>query len=355
MVLLWLGMMTQEACNLVLETKNTNVALSKVAYSRLVEGLLKAGLQEDAVTVESIAKSHFSDFSMKNISSNLLLAEQVRRDCLKDAVVTAEEILRSGVLPSQSALKTLTEALALAGDVESLEKLQALSSGLKSTYFTKSRHYFNAKLLAYFRNGNFEEATSMLQSQYTEGDRLDQSVDYLISRLMSNDMSEALEKVSIVAEKLANQFAVYRPATELFVRYVKSGREEEATQLLQRCNSIMEQRGLLRRKISLLIKSEQEDCVSRLVDLLSDPFYKQTAYNLQLKHYADANDEENAMALYEKMKAEQIQQEDHSLRRLASLLRRSGKPIPFTEPQAPVQSTDDEELSNASSPPEDKH
>lgn len=39
--------------------------------------------------------------------------------------------------------------------------------------------------------------------------------------------------VSVMAERLANQFSVYKPATDLFLQFVESGRADDARALLQ--------------------------------------------------------------------------------------------------------------------------
>ena len=39
--------------------------------------------------------------------------------------------------------------------------------------------------------------------------------------------------VSIMAERLANQFAVYKPVTDLFLQLVDSGKVDDARALLQ--------------------------------------------------------------------------------------------------------------------------
>ncbi|KAM9316834.1 leucine-rich PPR motif-containing protein, mitochondrial [Gastrophryne carolinensis] len=342
-----------EAYSLFLEAEQNNVPLTKTAYTRIIKGLLEAGLLEDAFKVEDAAKTHFSNYTMKNVSCNLLLAEQVRRDCLKDALVTVERMLGNGRMPSRITLNRLTEAFAMEGDVESLEKMEKITESSSLSLPKMDRQFFNTKLLAYFRNGNTEEATSIIESHYTASEE-SHPISYLLSKLVKNNMSEALEKVSIVAERLANQFSVYRPVTELFLLYVQAGKEEEARHLLQRSNAILEQRGLLRVHIARQIFRDQEEYVFRLLDLLSDPFYRQAAYGSLMKRFAFTQKVEAASALYERMKSEQIELDVGSLKLLAALLRKAGKPVPFSEPQETVQSPS-EEHNNESSPSEDKH
>lgn len=50
---------------------------------------------------------------------------------------------------------------------------------------------------------------------------------------MKGFSSLSLFSVSIMAERLANQFAVYKPVTDLFLQLVDSGKMDDARALLQ--------------------------------------------------------------------------------------------------------------------------
>lgn len=340
------------AYSLFLEFEQNQKTLTKTAYARLIKALLEGGQLEDALHVEDVAKNHFSDYSMQNVSCNLLLAEQVRRDCLKDALVTLERLLRDGSMPSRVVLNRLTEAFAMRGDVGSLEKMEEMTTSSSLDLPRMYRQYINTKLLAHLRNENFEEATSVIESLCTENTQI--SLSYLFQKLIQNSMSEALEKVSIVAERLSAQFSVYRPVTELFLVYVQSGKVNEAKQLLQRCEAILEQSGILRPHIMRRSFRGQNEYVTQLIETLNDPVYKQVGYSCLMKHYIFTKNLNDALALYEGMKAEQIEPDKDSLKQLAVRLRDAGKPVPFPEPQDSVQSSSEEE-SYTSSPSDEKH
>ncbi|XP_040207473.1 leucine-rich PPR motif-containing protein, mitochondrial [Rana temporaria] len=339
------------AYSLFLELEQNQKTLTKTAYARLIKALLEGGLLDNAMNVADVAKNHFSDYSIQNVSGNLLLAEQVRRDCLKDALVTLEKLLSDGSMPSRLTVNRLTEAFAMRGDVGSLEKMEAMTVSSGVDLPRMNRQYLNTKLLAHFRNENFEEATSEIESLCTENPQV--SFTYLFQKLIQNNMSEALEKVSIVAERLSAQFSVYRPVTELFLVYIQLEKVDEAKQLLQRCNAILEQSNILRPHIIKRSFAGQKEYVTQLIETLNDPDYKQLGYSCQMKNYIFTKDLNNAVAMYEKMKAEQIEPDKGALKQLADRLRNAGKPVPFPEPQDSVQSSSEEESS--SSPSDEKH
>ncbi|XP_018421650.1 PREDICTED: leucine-rich PPR motif-containing protein, mitochondrial [Nanorana parkeri] len=299
--------MITEAYNVFLEAEQNNQRLCKSSYSRLSKGLLYADLFEDAWKVDEVAKSHFNDSTMDNLFFNRFLAYQVRRDCLKDALRTLERMLKHGSVPNQTVLDKLREALALNGDMDSLEKMEEITSDLKETFPRMERAFYNAKLLFHFKNGNFEEAISMIESLCSKEPNT--SIYYLSLTLVKNNMTEALEKLSIVAEMFANQFSIYRPVTDLFIVFAKSGKVEEAKRLLEK------------------------NQISQLLDVLGDPLYKHIGYNSLMKQYISTNKLSDAVDLYDRMKAEQIEPVEDHLKQLAVLLREADKPVPFPEPQ----------------------
>lgn len=65
--------------------------------------------------------------------------------------------------------------------------------------------------------------------------RLDQVslVDELYYSLNKRVFLPVIFSVSIMAERLANQFAVYKPVTDLFLQLLDSGKVDDARALLQ--------------------------------------------------------------------------------------------------------------------------
>ncbi|XP_077341794.1 leucine-rich PPR motif-containing protein, mitochondrial [Lithobates pipiens] len=340
------------AYNLFLEIEQTHTTLKMATYAKLIKSLLKGGQLEDALHVQDVAKNHFSDYRMENVSCNLLLAEQVRRDCLKDALVTLEKLLGNGNMPGKATVNRLSDAFAMKGDVGSLEKMEEMMTSSSLDLHKMYKRCMNAKLLAHFRNENFEEVTSMIESLCTENPQT--SLRYLFHNLIENSMSEALEKASIVAERLSAQFSVYRPVTELFLVLLQLGKVNEAKQLLERCSAIQEQSEILRPHIIMHSFRGQKEYITQLMGTLTDPVYKQLGYSCLMKHYISIKKLSKALSVYESMKAEQIEPDKDSLKRLAVSLRDAGKPVPFPEPQDSVQSSSEEE-SSTSSLSDEKH
>lgn len=58
-------------------------------------------------------------------------------------------------------------------------------------------------------------------------------VDKLYHRLNEKFFLPVIFSVSIMAERLANQFAVYKPVTDLFLQFLDSGKVDDARALLQ--------------------------------------------------------------------------------------------------------------------------
>ncbi|XP_075719344.1 leucine-rich PPR motif-containing protein, mitochondrial [Rhinoderma darwinii] len=318
-----------EAFAVFQEAEQNNVPLTDRTYTSLIKALVRAGLLREVAEVEAVAKNRVRSYSLRGTASNLLIEEQVRRDCLKDALVTLQTMLENGSKPMRSSLNRLVTALALSGDVPGLEAIKELTRHHELQ--APPENLNTCVVLAHLKNGNFEEGISMLESICLNEPQKTYT-SFLINKLLKNNMEEALEKLSILIERLANQFANYRPVTDLFVNYVRVGREEEASHLLQRCSAIAEQRATLTRYITRQLGRKEEGEVARLMELLSDPYYKQVLYSFKMRGYESNNEVDAAVALYEKVKAEHIDPDELFLKRLAVLLRGAGKPVPFSEP-----------------------
>ncbi|CAJ0920756.1 unnamed protein product [Ranitomeya imitator] len=245
-------------------------------------------------------------------------------------------MLENGSKPMRSSLNRLVNALALNGDVPGLEKIKEISQRHEIAAQVLPESLNTCVVLAHLKNGNFEEGISLMESMCINEPKKTHS-SFLINQLLRNNMEEALEKLSILAERMANQFANYVPVTDLFVNYVRMRRDEEASHLLQRCPAIAEQRAMLGRHIIRQLGRNEEEKTIRLISLLSDPYYKQVHYSFLMRDYESNKEVDAAVALYEKTKAEHIDPDDLFLKRLAVLLRGAGKPVPFSEPPETVE------------------
>ncbi|KAM5165247.1 leucine-rich PPR motif-containing protein, mitochondrial [Mantella aurantiaca] len=350
-----------EAHTLFLKTKQDNIKLSKVAYARLIKEYLEAEQVENAEIVQTVAQSHYHGFTMSNISFNLHLAMQVRRNCLKDALVTLEKMVKDVVLPSRNMLNKLSTALAMNGDLDGLQKMEEMINNSSFNLSRISKQFFNCKIMAHFINGDSEEAMGLIETITTNKSWHSHSIYFLLTMLVENKMYENLEKVSIVIEKLANHFSIYHPVTDLFLIYFTSGNVEEAKRLLQRYPVIVENTGLLKLHITRYVSKNESD-IYPLIDMLADfdPFYKTFGYRYLMRHYISSRSLNNAVDMLEKMKAEQIDPDEKCLQQLAALLREAGQPVLFPEPQASnddLQNYEDsfsEEQSVPSSPSAEK-
>ncbi|KAM4042720.1 leucine-rich PPR motif-containing protein, mitochondrial [Anomaloglossus baeobatrachus] len=325
-----------EAFSAFQDAEQNNVTLANRTYTNLIKALVKESLLKEAAEVEAVAKNRIRNYSLRGTASNLLIEEQVRRDCLKDALVTLQTMLENGSVPMRPSLNRLVNALALNGDVPGLQKIKELTQHHEMPARALPESLDTCVVLAHLKNGNLEEGISMMESICINEPKKTYT-SFLMGQLLRSNMEEALEKLSVLAERMANQFANYRPVTDLFVNYVRVGRDEEATHLLQRCSAIAEQRAILTRHITRRLGRNEVEKTTRLVDLLSDPYYKQVHYGFMMRDYESNKEVDAAVALYEKTKAEHIDPDDLFLKRLAILLRDAGKPVPFSEPPETVE------------------
>ncbi|RXM99208.1 Prolyl endopeptidase-like, partial [Acipenser ruthenus] len=159
----------------------------------------------------------------------------------------------------------------------------------------------------------------------------DSPVDY--QRRIMTLCKKNMSGVSTMAERLANHFAVYRPATDLFLLFLDTGRTEDAKFLLQRCAGVGEQKEILVAYITRAAqKPDQAPKIKALLDILPDFPEKEMAYAYLMKCYGLDNDIAAAKALYQQKQEEHMQPDELCLKRLVLLLKSAGEPVPFTEP-----------------------
>uniref|UniRef100_A0A670K785 Leucine rich pentatricopeptide repeat containing n=1 Tax=Podarcis muralis TaxID=64176 RepID=A0A670K785_PODMU len=288
--------------------------LPAFAYALLIRALLSKGYLEEAINVKNIAETHIKGFVLNDAASSLLIITQVRRDYLKDAISTLKALIESGKVPIPVAITRLVQALAKKGDVESIATVEKMMADLSGSLKLSRMLYINNTALAHIKNNNPDVAVEYIETMFTSGallaDSPSTSISFVYRKLLEDKLEPALEKLSAMAERLAHQFGIYRPATDLFLQYINAGRADDAKHLLERCGAIGEQKRIL---VAFLAKTTQ-----------------------QAGQVALDEDVASAKALYDEMKAEKLHPDELFLKRLAVLLKNAGEPVPFTEPPVSV-------------------
>uniref|UniRef100_A0A8C3SNH3 Leucine-rich PPR motif-containing protein, mitochondrial n=1 Tax=Chelydra serpentina TaxID=8475 RepID=A0A8C3SNH3_CHESE len=283
--------------------------------------------------IRSIAETHIKGFTLNDAASSLLIITQVRRDYLKDAMSTLKTVVESDMVPIPLAVTRLIQALAMKGDLESICAVEKMVENLAASIGLSRMLFVNNTVLAHIKNNNLDMAVEYIEPLFISGmqnpDSPIPSMSYVFRKVIEERLEPALEKLSAMAERLVNQFGVYKPATDLFLQYVDAGRVDDARFLLQRCGGIAEQKKILMAFIEtrnlFVMKCTAEE---KLLTDISCNFY---FFPLVLD-----NDLASAKTLFEKVKAANIHTDEIFLKRLAVLLRNAGEPVPFTEPPVSV-------------------
>ncbi|XP_060610370.2 leucine-rich PPR motif-containing protein, mitochondrial [Anolis sagrei] len=329
--------MPEEAYNILLEAEKKDIVFQGLGYSNLIRALLGKGHLEKALKVKNIAETHIKGFVLNDAASSLLIITQVRRDYLKDAMFTLKTLLENDKVPTPLAVTRLVQALAKKGDLESIGTVEKMMENLCSTIKLSRMLFINNTVLAHIKNNNLDGAVEYIEPMFTSGtlqaDFSNTSISFVFRRLIEDKLETALEKLSAMSERLANQFGIYRPVTDLFLQYINARRIEDAKRLLERCGAIGEQQKTL---IAFLAKMSEEpgqvDKIKALWNLVPDFTDMRIFSSYLMKCYALDEDVASAKVLYEKMKAEELHPDELFLKRLAVLLKKNGEPVPFTEP-----------------------
>ncbi|XP_067092974.1 leucine-rich PPR motif-containing protein, mitochondrial [Osmerus mordax] len=326
--------MAKEAYGVLKDADVNGVTLGPAHYNSLIKVLLAEGNMEDAMVVKDIAVSRIPRFHLNDIASSLLVITQAKKDQVKDAMETLRTMLQTDQVPSQLSVTRLVQALGRHGDIQGIEEAQTLMNGMGVPLNLSRMVFVNNLALAHINNGDLEEAVERLEAVYTQAsDEPAPSMSFVFRKVLEMNNEAALDKLSAMAERLANHFASYRAASDLFLQLLEMDRVEDAKFMLARCNAVAEQKDFLVSYMSRLAqKPGQAGKIKTLVNLIPDFTDKETLYAYLLKCYNVDKDLEQAKALYLQMQQEGVEVNQLSLKRLAEMYRNAGETPPFTEP-----------------------
>ncbi|XP_077438416.1 leucine-rich PPR motif-containing protein, mitochondrial [Vanacampus margaritifer] len=321
-----------EAYQMLREVSERGVALGPNAYDSVICTQLASGALEDAMAVKDIAQSHIPNFQLSEIANNLMVVTQSKRGQTKDALETFESILRQDHVPLQLAVTRLVQALGSQGDIAGITKVQSLMEGLDTSIKLSSMMFTNNKALAHIKMGDLEAAVETLEDVYTSPDGKHPSMAFVFRKILEENNDKAIDKLSAMAERLANHFSCYKPAADLFLALVDMDKVEDAKFMLARVNGLAEQKEDM---VSYLARSSQEPGqvgkIQTLLSLIPDFAEKEVLYPYLMKCHVQDKDLPSAKALYQRMQEEALLDE-LTLKRLYGLYRETGETAPFPEP-----------------------
>ncbi|XP_058407312.1 leucine-rich PPR motif-containing protein, mitochondrial [Diceros bicornis minor] len=328
---------SKDAYHIFLKAQKRNVVFNSETYTSLIKLLLTKDTFTQAMQVKDFAETHIKGFTLNDAANSLLIITQVRRDYLKEALTTLKTALDLEQIPSRIAVTRLIQACALKGDVESIQEIQKMVNGLEESIGLSNMVFINNIALAQIKNNNIDVAIENIENMLTSENQTMEpqyfGLAYLFRKVIEERLEPAVEKISIMAERLANQFAVYKPVTDLFLQLVDSGKVDDARALLKRCGAIAEQTPIF---VVFCIRSSQRrgkaPTLKSLLELIPELTEKEEAYTSIMKSYVLDNDVASAKALYENLTAKNIKLNDLFLKRYAVFLKNAGESVPFTEP-----------------------
>ncbi|KFP52881.1 hypothetical protein N323_09538, partial [Cathartes aura] len=307
------------------------------SYDTLIKALLTQNCLEEAIEVKHIAETHIKGFTLNSAASSLLIISQVRRDYLKDAMAVLKGMLDNGLLPTRPAVIALTQTLAEKGDLKNLQALKNMLEDITKSIGVSASLIANAIALAHTKNNDLDTAVEYLEPLLISGaqnpDQAVKNISYLLRKVSEEGLEPALEKFGVMAERLASQFGIYRPVTDLFLQYVSADRVDDARSLIQRCGALVEEKRTL---VSFMARSAskpgQAKKIETLLELIPEHLDTEIAYHYLMRCYELDGDVASVKAMYEKTKVKNIQLHELSLKSLAAFLKKVGEPVPFTEP-----------------------
>uniref|UniRef100_A0A8C6T4Z8 Leucine rich pentatricopeptide repeat containing n=1 Tax=Neogobius melanostomus TaxID=47308 RepID=A0A8C6T4Z8_9GOBI len=303
-----------DAYELLKDIDKSGVSLNPATYDQVIRALLAVGEMEDAMVVKDINVYGYLFTKVKPLLH------------FPDALLSLKSVLESNRVPSHLAVRRLLQALSSQGNLASIQEVENLMKELSTPLNLSPMLFINNTALAQIHNGDVDSAVEMIESIYTNPNSRSGSISYVFRKVLENGNDEAFDKLSAMAERLANHFACYRPALDIFLELLDMDKVDDAkfmlavifTHLHDYCPSFCLQLGK----------------VKNLVTLIPDFVGKEVLYSYLMK-YLD-KDLESAKALYEQMQKEGVEVDELSLKRLASLYCQAGETVPFIEPPVSV-------------------
>uniref|UniRef100_A0A665WYU5 PROP1-like PPR domain-containing protein n=1 Tax=Echeneis naucrates TaxID=173247 RepID=A0A665WYU5_ECHNA len=268
-------------------TDRKGVMLLPACYDHLIRVLLAEGAIEDAM-----AFSHAST----------------------DALEKLHSMLQADHVPSRLAITRIVQALGSKGDVAGIQEVETLMKGLGTTLNLSSMVFINNMALAHIRKGDVESAVELLEPVFTSPDSTNSSISFVFRKILEEKNDQALDKLSAMAERLANHFACYRPVSDLFIQLLDMDKFEDAKFMLAVSTSVVVGK------------------VKALLGLIPDFAEKEVLNTYLMKCHVLDKDLASAKALHEQLQKEGMVLDELSLKRLAGLYRDAGETVPFNEP-----------------------
>ncbi|XP_029377167.1 leucine-rich PPR motif-containing protein, mitochondrial [Echeneis naucrates] len=323
----------KEAYELFRRADRKGVMLLPACYDHLIRVLLAEGAIEDAMAVKDTAVSHVPSFQLSNNAANLLIISHSKKGQTKDALEKLHSMLQADHVPSRLAITRIVQALGSKGDVAGIQEVETLMKGLGTTLNLSSMVFINNMALAHIRKGDVESAVELLEPVFTSPDSTNSSISFVFRKILEEKNDQALDKLSAMAERLANHFACYRPVSDLFIQLLDMDKFEDAKFMLARCNAVAEQKDAL---ISFVAQKSQRPGqvgkVKALLGLIPDFAEKEVLNTYLMKCHVLDKDLASAKALHEQLQKEGMVLDELSLKRLAGLYRDAGETVPFNEP-----------------------
>ncbi|XP_056147567.1 leucine-rich PPR motif-containing protein, mitochondrial [Lampris incognitus] len=324
---------SKEAYELLKDADKKGIALGPVPYDHLIRALFSDGFMEDGMAVKDIATSHLPSFHFSDTATSLLIITHSKRGQSKDGLNTLKSMLQANQVPSLLSITRLVQAMGSQGDVAGIQEVESLMKGLGTPLNLSSMVFVNNTALAHIKNGNLEAAVELLEAIYTDPETTSPSISFVFRKILEEGNDKALDKLNAMAERLANHFSCYRPASDLFLQLLEMDKVEDAKFMLARCNALAEQKDVLVSYIARMAQRPgQVGKIKNLMSVIPDFSEKEILYPYMMKCYSLDKDLASAKALYEQMQNEGIEVNELTLKRLAMLYRNAGEVVPFSEP-----------------------
>uniref|UniRef100_A0A669BWK6 Leucine rich pentatricopeptide repeat containing n=1 Tax=Oreochromis niloticus TaxID=8128 RepID=A0A669BWK6_ORENI len=307
-----------EAFGMLKEAEKKGVALGPSPYDHLIRALLAEGSMDEELFVSLSAETRVPGFKLTDIASSLLIITQSKKGQVKEALERLKSMLQLDHVPSHLAITRLVQALGSHGDVEGIQEVESLIKSLGTSPNLSSMVFVNNTALGHIKNGDMSSAVELLEGIYTRPDSTNPSMSFVFRKVLEAGNDHAIDKLSAMAERLANHFACYRPASDLFLQLLDMDKVEDAKFMLA---------------VSVCVCVCV--CVGKIKNLLSlipDFAEKELLYPYLMKCHVLDKDLPAAKALHEQMQKEGIVVDELSLKRLAVLYREAGETVPFPEP-----------------------
>ncbi|CAH1263463.1 LRPPRC [Branchiostoma lanceolatum] len=320
----------ERALELKREVESLGELLYAINYPSLIEALCKEGKVQEAWEANQELNRNYPSFVMDGWKYCCLVQLLAEKGRLQDALNTIDEMKSKGVQSDfrlQNNFFQVLHSLAERGDLESTRALfdKAMELGLVRPTNNLASHLVTPFLL----KDDLEGAWSAIKDCEEKYRIMPRLHDLLCAYIEKGDTDSLQTAMDYISNSKGEMNMLY----DLVFAFLSKGKHKEARKIIE-TPGMRALDSRLNWFANLCIQNNMEEALEQLVIQTKKLFSsdRDTMYTYLLQYYDQQQNGEKAAHVWTMMQEEDFLPQDTTLRYIASIIQRSGQPLPADFP-----------------------